>query len=56
MDTHVGFSDEPFDPMEAGCFACIAAAAGPVPTGARAWSVHIGVDWVDAEATAREVA
>jgi hypothetical protein len=42
------------------CFASIPAAGGPVPTGARAWSVDLGSfgnpDWVEHEVTAREVA
>ena len=47
---------KPFDPAEKTCFAWIAAAGGPVPTGARVWRVGDGVKWFDAEATAREVA
>jgi hypothetical protein len=50
-------STEPFDPATDACAAWIAAAGGPVPTGARAWRVdYDGAKWVDAEATAREVA
>jgi hypothetical protein len=49
-------SYEPFDPATNACFARIAAAGGPVPTGARVWRVGDGVKWFDAEATAREVA
>ena len=49
-------SDEPFDPSEANCAAWIAAAGGPVPTSARAWQFWDGEKFVDAEATAREVA
>ena len=48
---------KPFDPADDGCVAWIPAAAGPVPTGARAWTVHTGGNvWGDAEVTAREVA
>jgi hypothetical protein len=49
-------SDEPFDPATAACAAWIAAAGGPVPTGARAWRVAVGGKFVEAEVTAREVA
>jgi hypothetical protein len=47
---------KPFDPAETGAFATIPAARGPVPTGARAWRVHGGANWVTGEVTAREVA
>jgi hypothetical protein len=46
----------PFDPAKSGGVACIAAVEGPVPTGARAWSVYTGGKWDVAEVTAREVA
>jgi hypothetical protein len=49
-------SDTPFDPAETGCRASIPAAGGPVPTGARAWEVFAGGEWVTAEVAAREVA
>jgi hypothetical protein len=48
-------SSRPFDPASTNCVASIPAAAGPVPTGARAWRVHNGRKWVDGEVTAREV-
>jgi hypothetical protein len=49
-------SDKPFDPADNACSASVPAARGPVPTGARAWTVWVGAKWVDAEVTAREVA
>ena len=45
-----------FDPADNTCVAGIDAAGGPVPTGARAWLVKVGGEWVEAEVTAREVA
>jgi hypothetical protein len=47
---------EPFDPTVPGWLATIAAAGGPVPTGARAWLVCDGAKWDEREVTAREVA
>jgi hypothetical protein len=48
---------EPFDPANFACVAWVPAAAGPVPTGARAWTVHTGGNvWDEVEVTAREVA
>ena len=48
---------KPFDPASAGCAAMIPAARGPVPTGPRAWTVHLGDgELVECEVTAREVA
>ena len=49
-------ANHPFDPADDGCAAYIPAAAGPVPTGARAWTIFGGGKWVEAEVTAREVA
>ena len=49
LDSH------PFDPAEDGCTAHIAARGGPVPAGARVWSVFTGGGWGDAELTVREV-
>ena len=46
----------PFDPATNACAAWIAAAGGPVPTGARAWRVYDGREWGGGELTAREVA
>jgi hypothetical protein len=48
--------NKPFDPGDDRCVAAIPAAAGSVPTGARAWWVHDGGKGVDGEVTAREVA
>ena len=50
-------SPEPFDRAQTACFARIPAAAGPVPTGARAWRVFLGGvnGWYTAEVTAREL-
>jgi hypothetical protein len=45
-----------FDPADNTCVAAVAAAAGPVPTGARAWLVKVGGKFVQCEVTAREVA
>jgi hypothetical protein len=45
-----------FDPVDNTCVAAIAAEAGPLPTGARAWLVKVSGRWVEREATAREVA
>jgi hypothetical protein len=45
----------PFDPAVTDGVAFVAAPEGPVPTGARTWLVHTGGEWVDAEATVREV-
>ena len=60
---HPGFdqwliSPEPFDPEDPAYFAMIPAVGGPVPTGARAWTVVVDDDceWAIAEVTAREVA
>jgi hypothetical protein len=47
---------KPFDPASTACVAAIAAAGGPVPTGARAWRVAVGGKFVEHEVTAREVA
>jgi hypothetical protein len=47
--------DRPFDPAKTSCRAHIPAAAGPVPTGARAWTVDDGAGWVEHEVTACEV-
>ena len=48
---------KPFDPTDAACAAWIPAVGGHVPTGAQAWNVlDSDGEWVDAEATAREVA
>jgi hypothetical protein len=50
-------STKPFDPANFASVAWIPAAAGPVPTGARAWTVHTGGNvWAEAEVTACEVA
>ena len=52
-------TDKPFDPAADNivmAFATIPAAGGPVPTGARAWTVVVGGEWVQHEVTAREVA
>jgi hypothetical protein len=49
-------SPDPFDPADDACVAKIPAVSGPVPTGARAWRVWDGADWVDAGVTIREVA
>jgi hypothetical protein len=54
-------SNSPFDPAESTSFAAIRAAGDPVPTGARAWEIGVGVavggaNWVTGEVTAREVA
>jgi hypothetical protein len=51
---HLG--SKPFDPASDTCpVARIPAAGGPVPTGARAWMVHLGKGgWVQREVTARE--
>jgi hypothetical protein len=53
-------SPKPFDPATTACAAWIAAAGGPVPTGARPWWVAVadgvGGKFVEAEVTAREVA
>ena len=50
-------SAEPFDPASAACVAWIPAVRGPVPTGARTWTVALGgAKWGEAEVTAREVA
>jgi hypothetical protein len=49
-------ANKPLNPARSGGVACIAAAGGPVPTGARAWRVAERGKWVDAEVTAREVA
>jgi hypothetical protein len=48
-------SFKPFDPAVTGAWARIPAAAGPVPTGAGAWTVWDGAKYVEAEVTAREV-
>jgi hypothetical protein len=48
-------SPEPFDPAEGGCAAYIGAGNGPVPVGARAWTVFTGGEWVDRELAVREV-
>jgi hypothetical protein len=48
-------ANHPFDPATTGCTARIAAAGGPVPTGARTWWVHTGGQWGHAEVTVREV-
>ena len=53
-DWHV--MNQPFDPAVIGCLARIPAARGPVPTGARPWTVYDGAKWVQHEVTAREVA
>ena len=43
-----------FDPANATCWARIAAAGGPVPTGKRAWqAIHAAGEWADAQLTAR---
>ena len=44
-----------FDPSTSDCWACIPAAGGPVPTGARAWDVADGAELVPTELTALEV-
>jgi hypothetical protein len=50
-------SAKPFDPATTVCSAMIPAAAGPVPTGARAWGIADGKGgWGTAEVTARELA
>ena len=51
-------SDRPFNPVTTVGLVWIAAAAGPVPSGARGWQVwYTGARrWVDAEVAAREVA
>ena len=50
-------SDRPFDPAVTACAAWIPAAAGLVPTGARASRVHTGGNvFANAEVTARGVA
>jgi hypothetical protein len=50
-------SDEPFDPATDACLAKTPVAGGPVLTGARAWEVADGGEWVvEHEVTAREVA
>jgi hypothetical protein len=47
---------KPFDPETTACAAWIPAAAGHVPTGARAWMVALGGgNWGEHEVTAREV-
>ena len=48
-------SSKPFDPAEDGGVAYIAARGGPVPAGARAWTVDTGGEWVDVELTVCEV-
>ena len=49
-------SPKPFDPAEDGCTAYIAARrGGPVPSGARAWRVAVGGEFVDRELTVCEV-
>jgi hypothetical protein len=45
-----------FDPADNTCVASVAAAGGPVPTGAQAWLVKVGGKFVEHEVTAREVA
>jgi hypothetical protein len=53
---HWHLMNKPFDPTVTGCSAMIPAAGGPVPTGARAWTVVAdGGEWVGAEVTVREV-
>jgi hypothetical protein len=51
---------KPFDPAVTACVAYIPAAGGPVPTGARVWSVAVwsvaGHGFDEREVTAREVA
>jgi hypothetical protein len=46
----------PFDRAVTVCWAYIRAASGPVPTGAQAWTVLLGGEWVEAKVTAREAA
>jgi hypothetical protein len=48
-------SSNPYDPAKKGSAANIAARGGPVPAGARAWTVDTGGKWVDVELTVREV-
>jgi hypothetical protein len=48
-------SSNPYDPAKTGSVAYTAARGGPVPTGARAWSVFTGEEDVDVELTMREV-
>jgi hypothetical protein len=48
-------SSNPYDPAKKDSVAFIAARGGPVPAGARAWSVFTGGKWVDRELTVREV-
>ena len=49
-------ANKPLNPARSGGVAWIAAAGGPVPTGARAWEGRDCAKWVEHEATAREVA
>jgi hypothetical protein len=48
-------SSNPYDPAKKASVANIAARGGPVPAGARAWTVAVGGEWSDVELTVREV-
>ena len=47
--------DHAFDPAKKNCWASIGAGGGPVPAGARAWTVYTGGKWGARELTVREV-